>query len=109
MTYRVRVLRKAQADVRHILAYLSERSPQGAKSWYTAYVRARKHLEQFAGGCSAADEDEAFDIRLQQFLFRTRRGLMYRLVFTITDGHEPEVRILRVRGPGQAPVEPDDV
>ncbi len=47
---------------------------------------------------------------LKQAFFRTRRGRSYRAVFVIVgDIVGDEVRILRVRGPGQELIEPDEI
>ena len=75
-------------------------------------VRAMPELrEKLSSGFLDLDhpvwiEDEHFDIDVRQALFKTRRGRIYRMLFTIVGN---EVRILRVRGPGQAPVVADDV
>ncbi len=106
MKYRVKALRKAEADVRSIAKYIYERSPQGAAAWLNAYRRARTRLVDNADTCGEADENERFDIEVKQALFKTRRGRVYRLLFTIVDD---EARILRVRGPGQASVEPEEL
>ena len=106
MTFHVRTLPKAEADIRSIIKYIHKRSPQGAAAWVDAYERARKHLAEFAEGSSEADENEFFDIDVKQRLFNTRRGRVYRLVFTIVGD---EVRILRVRGSAQAPIDPEDL
>jgi plasmid stabilization system protein ParE len=105
MTFSVRTLPRADADIGHITSYIYERSPQGAAAWINALDLARARLADNAEGCGEADENEHFDIKVQQALFKTRRGRVYRMLFTIID---EEVRILRVRGPGQAPVQSDD-
>jgi len=43
---------------------------------------------------------------IHQALFKTPRGRRYRIVFELT---ETEIRILRVRGPGQPPLRRRDV
>ena len=106
MKYRIRMLRRAYADFASTVAYLYERSPQGAAAWVNAFEKAKARLAENADGCSEADENYRFEIDVRQQLFKTRHGRVYRLVFTIVDD---EVRILRVRGPGQAPVQPEDV
>lgn len=106
MKYRIRILRRAHADFASTVAHLYERSPQGAAAWINAFEKAKGRLAEYADGCSEADENYRFDIDVKQLLFKTRRGRVYRLIFTIV---ENEVRILRVRGPGQARVEPEDV
>ncbi len=86
-----------------MLRYISERSSQGAVAWLAELERAIRRLEARAETFSEALECEHFKIDVKQLLFKTRRGLVYRMVFTIT---EDEVRVLRVRGPGQAPIDP---
>ena len=106
MKYRIRMLRRAHADFASTVAYLYERSPQGAAVWINAFEKAKNRLAEYADSCSEADENYRFDIDVKQLLFKTRRGRVYRLIFTIA---ENEVRILRVRGPGQAGIEPVDL
>jgi hypothetical protein len=45
-----------------------------------------------------AVESEHVDAEIREVLFKTRRGLVYRLLFTIRQSH---VFVLHVRGPGQ--------
>jgi plasmid stabilization system protein ParE len=106
MTFRVLTLPKADADIRRIVHYIEQRSPQGATVWLSALEQALERLAEFADDCPEADENEFFEIEVKQSLFKTRRGRVYRLVFTI---FEVEVRILRVRGAGQAPVKLDEL
>ena len=106
MTFRVRTLRRANADILTITGYIHERSKPGAAAWVNALERAKNRLAENGGACGEADENDRFDIDVQQSLFKTRHGRVYRLIFTIV---EDEVRILRIRGSGQAPVEPEDV
>jgi hypothetical protein len=48
--------------------------------------------------CPLAAENDYVDFEVREVLFKTRRGLMYRVLFTI---REPTIFILHVRGPGQ--------
>ena len=43
---------------------------------------------------------------LREFSFKTRRGRSYRAVFTVVGD---ELRLLRIRGPGQAPLSEDEL
>jgi plasmid stabilization system protein ParE len=106
MTFRVRELRRAQADIRHIVGWLADRSPQGARAWLDAYDDMVARLEESAAACGEADESAEFDLNVRQTLFKTRRGRVYRALFLIEGDH---VFILRVRGPGQAPVDPEEL
>jgi plasmid stabilization system protein ParE len=106
MTFHVKALPRAEADIRSIASYIHDRSPQGAKAWLDAFRSARVRLADNAESCPLAPEDPSFDIELRHMLFKTKHGRFYRLLFTIVGN---EVRILRVRGSGQAPVHPDDL
>jgi plasmid stabilization system protein ParE len=106
MKYNVVSLRRADDDVRHITHWLAERSLQGAKSWLEAYEQMIMRLTEEAPSFSASIEDSECDVELKQGLFRTRRGQMYRVVFTIVGN---EVRILRIRGPGQPTLQQDEL
>lgn len=98
MTYGVRVLTRAQHDIAACYAYLSERSPQGAASWFNRLAEARDRLALDAPGRALAAESEHVDYEIREVLFKTRRGKPYRILFTIRGD---EVLVLRVRGPGQ--------
>ena len=106
MSYTVRILRRAQADADQIYEWIAERSPAGAVRWYSAFRAAAASLDEQHERCARAPESDSVGFDVRQRFFKTRRGRIYRLLFTIVHG---EVRILRVRGPGQAPVTNDDL
>jgi plasmid stabilization system protein ParE len=106
MKYRVVALRRADADVRHITRWIAQRSPQGAQSWLDAYEALLERLAEHPDSCPAAFEDPECSIPLKEALFRTRHGRTYRAVFTIAGD---EVRILRIRGPGQPTLQDDEL
>jgi plasmid stabilization system protein ParE len=106
MSYRVRILPRAERDAQQIFNWIAERSPDGAVRWWDAFDTAVEKLAARPLGYGLAPEDELTDHKLQQFLFKTRRGRTYRGVFVVVDD---EVRILRIRGPGQPPMEADEL
>lgn len=106
MKFPVRVLRRAESDVSHYVRFIAERSPQGALAWLDAYEQMIERLAQRATSCGPALEDPYCNVDLKQALFKTRHGLVYRAVFTIVG---KEVRVLRIRGPGQRPPEEDEL
>jgi plasmid stabilization system protein ParE len=107
MSFTVRELPKAKSDVRAIFEWLYERSTQGAKAWIDAYDAALLRLKTDAGSLGfALDNNECPEFELRQIFFKTRRGRIYRAVYFIA---ENTVYVLRVRGPGQAPIDPDDL
>jgi hypothetical protein len=63
-----------------------------------AFDKALAYLEKNADGCPLAAEDQHVDFEVRETLFKTRRGLIYRILFTIRDN---KVIILHLRGPGQ--------
>jgi plasmid stabilization system protein ParE len=106
MTYRVVLLDRAQRNVQQIHDWIAQRSPEGAARWFNRFTEALATLDRNPQSCSLAPEDELVDYEIRQLIFRTRKGLPYRALFTIVGG---EVRVLHVRGPGQNLVEPDEL
>ena len=106
MKYRIRTLRRAGQDIDEILNWLVNEchAPQGAASWLRAFEQATELLKIAADRYGIAPEQEHYGKPLRQFLFKTRRGRVYRGIF-IVEGDE--VVIFRVRGSGQ-PLVPDD-
>ncbi len=88
------------------LVAFDERSPQGARAWLRAYDDLIERMQKQAHSFGPAYENDDCEFDVRQALFKTRRGRVYRVLFFI-EGEE--VYILRVRGPGQAPVEPDEL
>jgi hypothetical protein len=106
MSFSVRELPKAKSDKHSIFCWLNERSPAGAAAWLDAYDSLMERLKQDTNSFGLAPENQDCDFDVRQALFKTRRGRVYRALFFI-EGHD--VYILRVRGPGQAPVRPEDI
>jgi plasmid stabilization system protein ParE len=99
MKYRVVVSRQALRDVRATFSWIAQQSLPGAQRWRNAFDSAIQRLESNPLGCGRAGEaDDFVDRELRQILFKTRRGRTYRAVFVVAGN---EVRVLRVRGPGQ--------
>lgn len=71
-----------------------------------AYDAMVRRLEEQASSCGPAHEHDDCELDVRQALFKTRRGRVYRALFFL-EGRD--VFILRVRGPGQAPVDPDEL
>jgi len=104
--FRVLLGGRAAADVDHIYAWIKARSQRGAIRWYGAFLQASSKLRTDPGRHSIAPESESLGEEIRQAFFRTPRGRSYRLLFTIRSS---EVRILRARGPGQAPMTREDI
>ena len=106
MTFRVKELRRAQADIHQIVHWLEERSPKGTRAWLNAYDDMLARLAKNADSLGPAQENDDCEFDVRQVLFKTRRGRVYRALFFIEGD---EVFILRVRGPGQADVDPESL
>ena len=106
MTFDVYELPKAKTDKRHILKWLLGRSAQGSRAWLKSYDDTLVTLSQNADAFGEALENkDCPHLDVKQTFFKTRRGRVYRVLYFI---HGADVYVLRVRGPGQAPVEPEE-
>ena len=106
MSFTVRELGKAKADKRQIFEWLYDRSRPGAIAWLAAYDKMVERLKEQADTFAEAYENADLDMDVKEALFKTRRGRVYRVLFVIESN---DVFIVRVRGPGQAPVDASDI
>jgi plasmid stabilization system protein ParE len=104
--FEVRILRLARNDVDSILTWISKQSPLGAKRWYEAFQRTANSLSTEPYSHALAPEASMVTEPVRQTFFKTKSGRLYRLVFLIVD---QQVRILRVRGPGQELLQADEL
>lgn len=96
--YRLVTLAKAERDIDRTVAWLAERSPQGAQSWLVAFEKVCSRGLREPDSFGIAPEDELFSRTIRQCFFRTPHGQTYRILYLVVDN---EVRLLRVRGPCQ--------
>jgi plasmid stabilization system protein ParE len=98
------IVERARANVDNIFNWLVTRSVkvQSLGTWRLIVERIASAPETDA---EAAESDQ-LGRPLKQSLFKTRRGRTYRIVFQVDQG---EIIILRVRGPGQAPLRNRDL
>ena len=106
MPYDVRVLPRAEFDVQQIYNWLMERSPEGALRWWVAFEEAIASISAQPSRLTLAPEDKWIDREMRQVLFKTAHGRYYRALYVIV---EDEVRVLRVRGPGQPDLDADEL
>ena len=106
MAYIVRTLSRANRDSQEIYDWINERSPEGALRWWAAFRDACHALRSNPEHHSLAVEAEQCDRDVRQLLFKTRRGKYYRLLYVVVGS---EVHVLRVRGPGQPVLAPDEL
>ncbi len=106
MSYSVRLLSRAKADLLRIFFYIEERSPEGALRWEEALEAGLDRLRGNPSIYGLAPEDSHFDFELRQLLFKTKQGRTYRAVYRIDRN---QVIVFRICGPGQAPLSPDEL
>lgn len=106
MTYSVTLTTSAKRDVQSILRWIEERSRSGAETWYRRWLEVLGLLGKQGDSLGLAPENEDHDETIHQSVFKTRRGLAYRAVFIV---RSDTVFVLRVRGPGQDFLRPDEV
>src|SRR5436853_4104290 len=94
---------RATADIDRVFTWIGRQSPRGAAAWYAAFLEsARCILDAPEHYAVIAEATARWGRAIRQALFKTPRGRLYRLVF---EADESEVRVLRVRGPGQPPLQ----
>lgn len=107
MKFDLTVLPQANRDLDFILNHLERKSHRGANAWYRQWLKACDTLKKSADSFGLAPENDDNDFTVQQFVFKTRRGLSYRILYRIEDRN---VYVYHVRGPGQDYVEDlDDI
>ena len=106
MKFHAHLLWRAQRDLDHILAWLNERSPQGAANWLRKWDETFAILESCAHQYGLAPESEGHELEVRQILFRTRKGRDYRALYTVQGN---EVFVMHIRAPGQDLVSPDEL
>jgi plasmid stabilization system protein ParE len=102
----VRLLPRAERDAQSIFEWIRARSVEGARRWWTTFEAAQATLAKNPEAFSRAPESHLLGRDIRQKLSKTPRGRTYRLTYTIA---EDEVWILRIRGPGQPPLEADEM
>jgi len=106
MNFTLRILPRAERDAQAIFEYIHPRSADGAVRWWYAFEKAVNELPKNPERYGFAPENSLSQIDIRQFLFKTPQGRTYRGVFVVV---ESQVRVLRVRGPGQAKLSADEM
>ncbi|MEM6779993.1 MAG: hypothetical protein AAF670_20225 [Planctomycetota bacterium] len=86
--------------------WLAERSTTGAATWLLAFEAMLGDLAEEADAFGQAAEAVDLGRDLKQKFFKTPRGRIYRTVFLV---REQNVYVVRVRGPGQPDLSPDEL
>jgi plasmid stabilization system protein ParE len=106
MGYTIRTLPRAELDAQQIYSWISERAPEGANRWWIAFEDACDRLTRDPFSYALAPEADSTERDIRQILFKTKQGRYYRALYVIVGD---EVRLLRVRGPGQPDLLPDEL
>jgi plasmid stabilization system protein ParE len=106
MSFSLRILPRAEKDAQHIYDYIADRSPEGALCWWDALQQVARKITENPERYGYALENSFSHFDLHQFLFKTRRGRTYRGIFVVVDD---QIRVLRIRGPGQAPLDESEM
>jgi plasmid stabilization system protein ParE len=105
VSFDVVVVATAQRDFETIVSWIAARSPRGAARWVAQFERTIDSLSNNPHRFALAPEAEMAGRDVRQILFKTRSGRTYRALFDIA---ERTVRVLRIRGPHQDLLDPDD-
>jgi plasmid stabilization system protein ParE len=106
LKFNAHLLWRAERDIDHIVAWLNERSPQGAASWLRAWDQTFARLESSADQHGLAPESEGHSLEIRQIMFRTRKGRDYRALYTIRGS---DVYVMHSRAPGHDLVPADEL
>jgi len=106
VNYALKILPRAEGDFLEMFSYIQERSPDGAVRWRHAFEAGIARLKENPFIYGLAPEDEHFNFELRQLLFKTRYGRTYRAIYRVD---ENKIIILRICGPGQAPLNSDEM
>ncbi|MCA9076857.1 MAG: type II toxin-antitoxin system RelE/ParE family toxin [Planctomycetaceae bacterium] len=106
MSFHVTLVPRAQHDIAEIHEWIRSRSPEGADRWRLALNKALERLEHNPEFYGLAEEDQLVEDEIREFLFKTRRGRVFRGIFTVD---ENEVFVLHVRSSERGPLAADEI
>lgn len=98
MKFEVRLAFRAEKDLASILVFLKSRSPKGAATWLARWQETCRAVSEDPQSCSLAPESVHHSEEIRQVVFKTRRGLPYRMLFVIRGDR---ILVTNLRGPGQ--------
>ena len=107
MTRTVRIVDRARRDLARIAKWIRTRSPQGATTWLDVLDMSIRKIGSDAERYPVVPEaTPRWKRKVYYASFKTPMGRKYRIVFEWDD---VEVRILRIRRPGDRPLKPRDL
>jgi len=106
MKFKLILLPYAEREVDAILTFLCDKSLAGAKAWENRFQVALKSIRNDPLRFPEAPESSRYPRKIQQILFKTRRGRIYRALFAVVDR---TVYVIHVRGPNQRLLREDEL
>ena len=106
MKYEVIILKRAQQELHDAVEWIAKDAPEAAERWFNGFIETLLTLEANPKRCSLAPEDPLVTYEVRQLFYRTASKYPTRALFTIVDR---EVRILRIRRPGQDLIAEGDI
>ena len=97
MTFEVRLMPSAKADIFEIRTWLMERDLDSADRWLWMCSQAITSLRDMPMRCPISVESAAFDVEVREHLFGKKRNV-YRILFSI---EKDKVNVLRIRSTRQ--------
>lgn len=98
MSYWIHVLPAAQEDLELIVDRLLAKAATAAANWIEAYEQALATLAEEPERQAFSMEAKRLRLPIRDLLFKTSQGHRYRLIYLVVGD---EVRVLRIRAPGQ--------
>ncbi len=106
MSYPVNILPRAQQDLHECFDWIAAFSEDAALRWYQAFLHGLARVSHGPLNYALIPEASRLRAPVRVFVFSTNPRRKYQGVFIVTDD---EVQVLRVRGPGQAPLRADEL
>jgi plasmid stabilization system protein ParE len=104
--YQVIIQRRAEQDLWKATAWIAQFAPETAERWCSGFLAALETLTENPMRCGFAPENSYVDYDIRQLVYRTKSRVGNRALFTII---EDQVRVLRIRRPGEDLVWPDEL
>lgn len=105
MSYRVVIQPEAKLDLLQAAEYIADHAPHAAERWLNGFFQEVQSLSRRPEQWPLAPEAAFLHVELREWHYRTKSSVT-RALFVIVDD---EVRVLRVRRPGQESLRQQDI
>jgi plasmid stabilization system protein ParE len=106
VSYVVNILPRAERDLYECHAWIASFSEDAARRWYTAFNESLDRVCRGPLSYALAPEAARLKAPIRVFVFFANSARRYHGLFVV---QENEIQVLRVRGPGQPPVQSDEI